>query len=167
MSSPTLYMVMLGGQHPAARIELHDIVFTVVEDSLERQYAKLKARWFGDKKQVHLDGWMRLSGIDGYRIELSETPVQQQNKLYFFNLGGYSRQVFGEDHRYGVVVAADVHSAKQRAKRLAPELWQLPHKDNLIDVDQCMLLDKVGNYYVSLAKGEHEGIHFENCYIPL
>lgn len=165
--SPTLYMVMLGGQHPGARVELHDIVFTAVDDQLERKYAQLKSLWFGDKKQVHIDGWMRLSGCGEHRIVLTPTPIQQEEKLYFFNLGGYCADVFGEDHRYGVVVAKDAQRAKWAAKRQASGLWQLPHKDNLIEVDQCMLVDKVGDWHVSLVKEPHQGIYFENCYIPL
>lgn len=160
-------MVMLGGQHPAARIEVHDIVFTAVEETLERKYAQLKSRWFGDKKHVHLDGWMRIAGIEEFRVELRQDSIHQPHQLYFFNLGGYSHQSFGEDHRYGVVIANSLEQAKYKAKRQAPELWQLPHKDNIVDIDQCLRIDKVGNWHVCLVKGEHQGITFENCYIPL
>ncbi|RYZ33221.1 MAG: DUF1543 domain-containing protein [Sphingobacteriales bacterium] len=40
-----LYAVMLGGKHPKAHIEVHDVVFAV-GDALPDLYPQLKQQWF-------------------------------------------------------------------------------------------------------------------------
>ena len=44
-----LYVVMLGGRHPRASIEVHDVVFAQ-GDSLEQLYPELRNAWFGSLK---------------------------------------------------------------------------------------------------------------------
>ena len=41
-----LFVVMLGGKHPKAKIEVHDVVF-VTGNSIEDCYPELRAQWFG------------------------------------------------------------------------------------------------------------------------
>ena len=41
-----LFVVMLGGKHPRAKIEVHDVVFAIA-DSLEATYPQLRQGWFG------------------------------------------------------------------------------------------------------------------------
>lgn len=161
-----LFMVMLGGNHPKAKVEVHDVVF-VAGDSLEATYPALVRQWFGDPKRVHIDAWMRVSGIDDYAVQLKPYKAEQGPKLFFVNLGGYLSHAFGEDHRYLLVVANDLHDAKQIAKQRAPELWQKPHKDNLAEVDDCLELDQVDGLYVHLVKEPHQGLYFENDYIVI
>ncbi len=91
-----LFVVMLGGKHPRAKIEVHDVQF-VVADSLEAAYPQLREGWFGSPAGLHIDSWMRVDGIEDYRLELSAlAPAADAPRLYFINLGGYEAATFGE-----------------------------------------------------------------------
>jgi len=84
-----LFVVMLGGKHPRARIEVHDVVFAVA-DTLQATYPQLRDAWFGSPKGVHIDSWMAVDGVDGWKVELSHlAPHSDAPRLYFINLGGY------------------------------------------------------------------------------
>ncbi|QQD20424.1 DUF1543 domain-containing protein [Oceanospirillaceae bacterium ASx5O] len=161
-----LYMVMLGGHHPRAKIEVHDIVFAC-GDTLPHTYPALIRNWFGDPKRVHIDAWMQIDGVDDYAVRLRPEPPAAGPRLYFVNLGGYLKQVFGEDHRYLLLVADDMQSAKQQAKARAGELWLKPHRDNLAEVDDCLQLDQIEGLFVHLVREPHQGCAFRNDYIVL
>lgn len=44
----SLFIVMLGGRHARANVEVHDVVLAV-GDSLEEVYPQLKNAWFGEQ----------------------------------------------------------------------------------------------------------------------
>ena len=161
-----LYMVMLGGHHPRAKIEIHDIVFAC-GDTLPHTYPALIRNWFGDPKRVHIDAWMQIDGVDDYAVRLRPEPAAAGPRLYFVNLGGYLKQVFGEDHRYLLLVADDIQSAKQQAKARASDLWHKAHRDTLAEVDDCLQLDQIEGLYVHLVQEPHQGCTFSNDYIVL
>lgn len=162
-----LFMVMLGGDHAKANVELHDVVF-VAGTELEQTYPQLRKLWFGTAKGLHMDAWMRIAAVDGFRVELVKEPVMQQQKLFFINLGGYHSSIFGEDHRYLVVVAADRAEAKRKAKAQQLAQWDKPHTDNVFAVDQCLEVSQVGDWYIQLAAtGQSDDLQFENVYIVL
>ena len=162
-----LYVVMLGGKHQKAKIEVHDVVFAL-GDTLADCYSQLKSQWFGDMKHVHIDSWMAVDGVDGYRIYWSQqAPSANQLRLFFINLGGYQAGIFGEDHRYLLVVAPDLSTAKTRGKQLAASLWSKPHTDNILDVDDCIAIDQVEGRYVTLVQEPHLPTIQQNDYIIL
>ena len=81
-----LFVVMLGGKHPRARIEVHDVVFVVAE-TLQATYPQLRDAWFGSPKGVHIDSWMAVDGVDGWKIQLSHlAPAAGAQRLYFINI---------------------------------------------------------------------------------
>ncbi|MDP4537639.1 DUF1543 domain-containing protein [Alkalimonas collagenimarina] len=162
-----LFMVMLGGEHAQANVELHDVVF-VAGEQLEQTYPELQRLWFAEPEGLHMDAWMRISVVDGYRVQLVKEPTPQQQKLFFLNLGGYNNHTFGEDHRYLVVVASDRAEAKKRAKTKQLASWDLPHTDNVFAIDQCLEIRTVGGFHVQLeATNQSDDLHFENVYIVL
>jgi len=57
---PKLYAVMLGGYAKGCNIELHDIVFVIV-NSLEETYPLLLKKWFGIERILHIDAAIELS----------------------------------------------------------------------------------------------------------
>lgn len=161
-----LYVVMLGGRHPQASIEVHDVLF-VQAQTLEQTYPQLREAWFGSAAGLHIDSWLAVDGVDNYRVELSQlAPGPGAPRLFFINLGGYERQVFGEAHRYLLVVAQDKAEAKQRGKQQLPA-WLKPHTDAVLDVDDCLPIDCVEGRYVHLVEGEHRGIRQHSDYILL
>jgi hypothetical protein len=160
-----LYAVMLGGKHPKAHIEVHDVVFAV-GDSLQALYPQLKQQWFGLAKGLHVDAWIAIDGIEQYQVQLSPVaPQPDALRLYFINLGGYLPDEFGEAHRYVLIVAHSKMQARGRARKYTLKQWQQPHVDAVLDVDDCVLIDQVGGHFVHLVEGSHQGVKFENCYL--
>lgn len=160
-----LYVVMLGGRHPRASIEVHDVLFAQA-DSLEQAYPRLREAWFGDRSGLHVDSWLEVDGIDCYRIEFTHmAPGPNDPRLFFINLGGYERGVFGEAHRYQLVVARDKAHAKQLGRQHRQADWLKPHTDAVLEVDDCLPIDRVEGRYVNLIEGAHNGIRQFNDYI--
>lgn len=162
-----LFVVMLGGKHPKAKIEVHDVQF-VVADSLEAAYPALRQGWFGSPAGLHIDSWMKVDGVEGYRLELSPlAPAAEAPRLYFINLGGYETATFGEAHRYLLVVARNPAEAKAKGKQQMLAHWHKSHTDAVLDVDDCLPIDLADGRYVHLVAGPHDGIVQHNDYIIL
>ncbi|KAF1046311.1 DUF1543 domain-containing protein [Xylophilus sp.] len=163
-----LFVVLLGGKHPRAKIEVHDVVF-VVADDLAAAHGDLKAQWFGDPHGVHIDAWMRVEGVDGWRVSFGhQAPAAGAPRLFFLNLGGYLPGDFGESHQYLLVVARDRAAARALGRqRYAATRWHQPHTDALLDVDDCVPIDQVGGRYVQLTPGGHAPIERRSDYTVL
>ncbi|WP_062382236.1 DUF1543 domain-containing protein [Pseudomonas abietaniphila] len=162
-----LFVVLLGGKHPKAKIEVHDIAI-VAGDSLDATYAQLRDGWFGTQSGLHIDAWMAVEGVEGWKVELSPlAPRPGSLRLYLINLGGYDARVFGEAHHYLLVVAHSKQEAKAKGKRHGLAHWGQPHTDAVMDVDDCLPIDRVEGRYVHLIEGEHNGVNQQNAYIVL
>lgn len=168
---PSLFVVMLGGRHARANVEVHDVILAV-GDSLEETYTQLKTAWFGEQKGLHIDAWAQINGIefDGktYKIQFTDAqPRQEDEKLWLINLGGYDAQEFGELHRYVVVIAQNATEAKQRGKIQFAKHWQKQHTDCVLDVDDCIAIDHIHGRYVQLIAGDFVENVWENSYITI
>ncbi|MDB6442522.1 DUF1543 domain-containing protein [Pseudomonas sp. 21TX0197] len=160
-----LYIVMLGGRHPRASIEVHDVLFAQA-DSLQQAYPQLRDAWFGSPKGLHIDSWLEVDGIDSYRVELGQlAPGPDDPRLFFINLGGYEPGVFGEAHRYLLVVAQNKAQARQLGRQRMPADWLKSHTDAVLEVDDCLPVDLVNGRYVHLVPGAHKGIGQRSDYI--
>jgi hypothetical protein len=138
-----LFMVYLGGSAGNSNIEVHDVRF-VTGDSIDATIPQLKQQWYGNQKNLHIDCYMEVNHIDGYQVDLTRASVdatQQGEKLYFVNLGGYAPSKFTELHEVGLFVANSAEEAKQKAKFQLLRNATTPHKDNLLDVDDCFVVD--------------------------
>jgi hypothetical protein len=152
MTSSKLFAVYLGGRAPKANTELHDVVF-VTGPRIEDTYVQLLDKWFGDPKSLHIDSWLELDVVDGWRVTLTDTPSPESEKLFFVNLGAYRDGEFTELHAMGFYVAASAPEAKKRA--LAEHFksgFAETHKDDLLDIDDCIALEAVNNLRVALTK---------------
>jgi hypothetical protein len=96
MTKPRLFAVTLGGRAPKANTELHDVVF-VTGSTIDDTYTQLLDKWFGNPVGLHLDSWLELDVVDGWRISLSPTADAGGQKLFFVNLGAYDEN-FTELH---------------------------------------------------------------------
>ncbi|MFG0671968.1 DUF1543 domain-containing protein [Pseudomonas sp. xss_1] len=162
-----LYIVMLGRRHAGAKIEVHDMVFAQAP-SLQQAYAQLRDAWFGSQQGLHIDAWLEVDGVDGMRVELHPYPAKRGAlRLYFINLGGYERGVFGEAHRYVLVSACNKADAKALGKQHMQAGWLKPHTDAVLSVDDCLAIDCVDGLYVHLVEGPHKPVVSRNDYIPL
>jgi len=138
MDMPKLFAVVLGGRARGCNVELHDVQFAVGE-TIEETYPDLLRLWFGAPDGLHLDSYMPLEVVDGFRVTVSPLDVEGDQKLFFVNLGAYRAGVFGEDHANTFIVAASPAIARQRAKAELMQGWGSPvHHDNLLDIDDCL-----------------------------
>jgi hypothetical protein len=159
-----LFAVYLGGSAPKANTELHDVVFAVGE-TIEDTYPQLLDKWFGDPVGLHIDSWLELDVVDGYRVTLSETPSPSDARLFFVNLGAYDH-TFTELHAMGFYIAAGAPQAKQQAlsKHADTGVSQM-HKDDLYCVDDCIALEAVNGLRVTLTQtGETSAARPNNGY---
>jgi hypothetical protein len=144
-----LFAVYLGGRAPRCNTELHDVVF-VVGESVETSYERLMDKWFGDPLRLHIDSWIELRCVDGYRISLQPSPAASDRKLYFINLGAYLPGQFTELHANAFVVAGSEAQVKQRAKAELLRGAQSVHTDDLYDIDDCLEISEVDGQHVHL-----------------
>lgn len=163
----TLFVVMLGGKHPKAKIEVHDVIF-VVAATLQDAYPALREGWFGSAKGLHIDAWMAVDGIAQWKVAFSAlAPCAGAPRLYFINLGGYESRAFGEAHHYLLVVADSKKGAIEQGRQQMLSTWKKAHTDAVLDVDDCLPIDEVGGRYVHLIEGAHRGVTQRNDYIVL
>jgi hypothetical protein len=147
-----LFAVYLGGRAPRANTELHDIVFAVgvrIEDT----YEQLLDQWFGAPEGLHIDSWLELDVVDGWAIGLADSPVAHREKLFLVNLGAYNAEDFAELHAVSFHVKARAADAKAAAlsRHFTAGVTQ-PHRDDLIDVDDCLAVFGANGLYVSLTR---------------
>ncbi len=159
-----LFSVFLGGEAPKCNTELHDVVFTIGE-SIESTYFQLLEKWFGIPESLHIDSWYEVKSADGFKISLSQEKIETKEKLFFVNLGGYDKNIFGELHTYSLCVAEKQNDAKNISKeKLLKSAFQV-HTDNIFEVDVCFEIEKVNGYYVNLVfEGTSEEPIFNNEY---
>ena len=135
--SPTLFLVVLGGRIAGAHIELHDVRF-VAGTSIDDTLPQLRRQWFGARKGLHLDSWMTVRFVDGYRVVLRPEPFAGPERLWFVNMGGYDPRQLAELHAFGLFVATSPQAAKAAARRrLLPEVLER-HKDDLHGVEPAL-----------------------------
>jgi hypothetical protein len=150
VSPPRLFLVVLGGRLARANIELHDVRF-VAAASIEDAFPLLRQQWFGSRRGLHLDSYLELNFVDGYRVELRNEPFPGSDRLWFVNFGGYDPEELAELHRFSLFVAPTARAAAGRARRsLLPQAIQR-HKDDLHAVDDCLALERVQTWWVHLV----------------
>src|SRR3569833_1383794 len=149
-----LFAVYLGGRAAKCNTELHDVAFAV-GPSIEATYEQLMDQWFGAPLRLLFDSWLKLTHVDGHRVTLSREPAAQAEKLYFIYLGAYRPGEFTELHAIAFLVAADPEDVKRRAKESLLVGAETVHKDDLLDIDDCLAITEVAGLHVHLAR---EGI---------
>ena len=120
---------------------------------IEDCYEQILDLWFGTPGDVHIDSWIELDAVDGWRVGLSETPSARGPKLFFVNLGAYRAGEFTEAHATGFYVAADAMEAKKRALAgLLKTGFTERHKDDLLDIDDCLAIAGANGLHVTLTR---------------
>lgn len=133
-----LFAVFIGGGHPRANIELHDMRF-VVGETLEATIPQLRAAWWGKPGSLHIDGYAELTEVDGWQVEVVQgaAPASPGRALWFVNIGGYTPALFGEQHNYLFLAGEEKAKVWSRARAISPE-WIGRHKDNFVSVDEVI-----------------------------
>ena len=162
-----LFSVFLGGRADKCNTELHDVVFTLGE-KIEDTYIDLLGKWFGLSDRLHIDSWVDLNIVEGYKICLSKQKNKSKKKLYFVNLGAYEKNRFEELHESKFMVDVNKINVKKRAKELLLVGKKQVHLDDLYDVDDCIEVKKVSGYYINLERtSKHSILKFNNGYKPI
>ncbi|ATO20913.1 hypothetical protein BS636_15120 [Acinetobacter sp. LoGeW2-3] len=168
MPELNLYIILLGGKHDKANVEVHDVV-PVISSDIESAFPYLKEQWFGRQKGLHVDGWMKINGVSyqgtNYQVQITDTLANTDLKLFLINLGAYLPDQFGEIHKYLVVAAKNKTEAKAQGKLAIEKTWFKPHADAVIDVDDCLELNKIDQKFVHLVEGDFEANSFKNDYL--
>jgi hypothetical protein len=148
-----LFLVYIGGTAPGANIELHDVRF-VAGEQFSDTYPLLRQQWFGTLKGLHVDSYMQIKHIDGYRISLHTAPQQAEQKLYFVNMGGYYPEKIAEQHEFMLCVASSLQQAKAKAKQRLLTDADSQHKDDLLQLDECFALEQLQGWYIHLTPSD-------------
>ena len=164
-----LFAIYIGGEHPQANIEVHDMRF-VTAPSIEETHDELRRQWWGRPGSLHIDCWAEINQADGHDIALRTEPAEGENKLFYVNLGGYDGIDFAEKHRNVFVVADSVSRAKSRALKRANG-WDAPHRDDLYEAEQAFALNDAASahgLHIHLIPREGAGDPPFSCnYVPI
>ena len=159
-----LFIIVLGGRLSTSNIEVHDIRWFVGRN-IKETFKYIKKEWVGDLSGLHIDSYITIKYIDGYKVELNKINKGYNNqkrincpKLWFVYLGGYDHRHLIEQHHLDVLVAMNKKEAKSKALNKWKTSLKQMHKDNChtIDsakgIDNCLSIEKVKNWQIELRK---------------
>mgnify|MGYP003457715171 CR=1 FL=1 len=113
-----LYMIMLGCTPILRLTEQHNIFFGI-GNSLAELILNMKDFWPEAKGKIHIDAWQKVTFVDGFSIEVVDRKetIENNEKLFFINLGGYKENEFEEYHYKVLTVAKNKASAIKNSKK--------------------------------------------------
>jgi hypothetical protein len=113
-----LYMIMLGCRPKGRTTEQHDIFFGI-GSSLAELIPNMKQFWPEAKGKIHIDAWQKVTFVDGFSIKVIDRNeiIENNQKLFFINLGGYKENEFKEYHYKVLTVAKSKALAIKNSKK--------------------------------------------------
>jgi hypothetical protein len=114
-----LFFLILGCKPKKRFTEQHDVFFGIA-NSLSELLPAIKKSWPGT--QLHIDSWREITSVDGFHLTIvpkEEVPINDENKLFFLNLGGYKPGDMEEYHYKLFCVAPNKGEAVARSKKTA------------------------------------------------
>jgi len=115
MNTYKLYFFLLGCTPPNRHIEQHDVFFGIGTKPADLIPA-LQGFW--PEAKLHIDCWREVTSVDGFSVRVvPKQALDNQNGLYFLNLGGYRMGAFEEFHYKSLIVAASKADAIKKAKQ--------------------------------------------------
>lgn len=115
-----LYMIMLGATPKGRLTEQHDIFFGI-GTSLKELVPDMKAFWPEALGKIHIDAWREVTSVDGFSVEIISKEIATENnqRLFFINLGGYKENEFEEYHYKLLSVSKNLSGATKKSKQTA------------------------------------------------
>ncbi|RKR82995.1 uncharacterized protein DUF1543 [Mucilaginibacter gracilis] len=112
-----LFMLLLGCKPPGRHTEQHDVFFGIA-GSVKELVPQIKLFWPEAQQGIHVDAWREVTHVDGFNIRIIDKPLANKNPntLFFINLGGYTKNIFAEQHYTMLSVQANKASAIANAK---------------------------------------------------
>ncbi len=157
MNNYKLFLITLGGKIKNSHIENHDIRW-VVGRKIEDTYSELRKEWPGIQQGLHMDSYMEVKYIDGYKIVPKKYLVNDKGslnyytqelkttKLWFIYLGGYNKSCMNEVHDFTLLVSDNKYDAIKRAKNLLLTSSESLHLDN------CYSIKNTNGFTIELVK---------------
>jgi len=152
-------MLLLGCKPEGRHTEQHDVLFAIgsrlgdLKDQIEDFWPEAKGR-------IHLDAWREVTSVNGNTIEVverSEASAQQAEKLFFINLGGYTKNLFAEQHYILLSVNETLAEASKQAKdSLFYKETTFPGAESHIDDKYAIDVDDAYNVEDILPAGQKE-----------
>ena len=137
-----LFIVVLGGKVKGSHIEQHDVRW-VVGNTIEDTFDQLREGWFGEKKGLHIDSYIKVKNIDGYKViiksedlSLNFKETKKDKSLWLINSGYYSQYSMYEKHKLFLVVAKNIFQARQIVRTRWGKLNEKIHFDNLHSISK-------------------------------
>lgn len=170
-----LFMALIGCRPKGRFTEQHDIFFGIAT-SLKELIPEMKNFWPEAKGNFHIDVWREITRVDNYSIEIvpKNALIENENNLFFINLGGYKENEFEEFHYKIVTVAATLSEATKKSKATAfykhyGFKGAISHIDDKfgIDIDDVFNVKEIlspaftNNYTLKITKSEIELIEDE------
>ncbi len=155
-----LYMFYLGGNAGKSNIEVHDIQFVAARDPKEALACAAGSPGMAIKTKCTSTAMPALTGLMATVLRWPQKkPPATAPRLFFVNAGAYHPETLAELHAFDLFVATDAVQAKAKAlaSLLTGALQQ--HKDNLKEVDDCLLLEKIGDLYIHLTPDDSGTFH--------
>lgn len=141
-------MLLLGCTPPGRHTEQHDVLFAI-GTRLADLKTQIEEFWPEVKGRIHLDAWREVTAVNGYQIEVVEkakASAETQEKLFFINLGGYTKGLFAEQHYILLSVNENLGEASKQAKEsLFYKETTFPGAESHIDDKYAIDVDDVYN----------------------
>jgi len=163
----SLFIVVLGGRSLKSNIEIHDVRW-VIGESIEDTFPELRKQWLGLKNGLHIDSYKRIQYVDGYKIEISKSnkdnsinSQEEDQSLWFVNLGGYNPKKMYEEHEFNLIVAKKANEAKKKAKKNWETSLKNKHNDDYSGINYLEQVDdlhpiKIKNWKINLKPDPEE-----------
>lgn len=141
-------MLLLGCKPEGRHTEQHDVLFAI-GSRLGDLKTQIEEFWPEASGRIHLDAWREVTSVNGYQIEVSEKnepPAKNAEKLFFINLGGYTKGLFAEQHYILLSVNDNIAAASKSAKEtLFYQENNFPGAESHIDDKYAVDVDDVYN----------------------
>lgn len=168
-TSLKLFYIILGATPKGRNIEQHDVFFGIAEN-LKDLVPALKDFWPEAKGKIHIDAYQEVKFADGYEISVEpKQPADNEEKLFFVNLGGYKAEHFKEFHEQHLMVGKTLGEVVKKSK--ATEFYQTmgfkgagSHIDEKygVDIDDIFSVTEIlpesmkGKYSLRIKKSDQE-----------
>ena len=166
MKKATLIFCVLGCKPQPRLIEQHDVFFGIGKE-IHELAQPIKNIWPETNGKIHIDGWRRVTVVDKYHIRVvpRQEPINDL-KLFFFNLGGYTKGNLYENHKPAFIVSTDLISAVKKVKT-SPILQSMGSvnskasahvddkfsiNDNVFEVQEILWLRSKFNYSIQVIE---------------
>ena len=118
MSEPKLFMLLVGCKPAQRHTEQHDVYFGI-SYHLKDLKKDINEFWPEALGKIHVDAWREVTSVGGSKITIVPKSIgilNQEEKLFFINLGGYQKGRFEEQHFALLTVSRNKTEATKEAK---------------------------------------------------